>query len=194
MKHNPPPHDFNRRISFRERLSLSIAIPLAFAVISPLCFADDGGDPPQTVTITGQRPGGNGGGLGGGGGTGGGCGGACHTPSQQPPSELDGVDIASAKTDVRCAAISDPSLRSTTSFAGQDSRYLSAISVWSLTRSYLPLRREAIKNGFITVTYADEGTENWLITAPAFSDGGLMPVPGTLKKGDGIAKSKSCFG
>ncbi|MFZ6863078.1 hypothetical protein ACO0K7_10610 [Undibacterium sp. Ji67W] len=103
-------------------------------------------------------------------------------------------DVAALKNDVRCTPMASSDARAITSMVGPEVRYIAAQAVWANIRAFSVLKSEALKAGFITVTYADGGTEKWFVTNPTMSEGGLVEVPQSLKKGDGIARSCSVAG
>ncbi|MFZ6673450.1 hypothetical protein [Undibacterium sp. Xuan67W] len=91
--------------------------------------------------------------------------------------------------DTRCAATS-PGIKNTTSLSDETDRYLAAIAVFRTMT--LTGKIQANKAGYLKITFADGGTENWFVTEPMMSDGGMIKQPGSLVKGDGIPKAKTC--
>lgn len=108
----------------------------------------------------------------------------------------DSVEVAAwleKKGDVRCAPNVSDQTRNTTSRSDVIDRQSAALAVF---RS-IPIsqRKDALAGGFLKVTYADGGSEQWAVPFPSFSDGGInVPMPGTLKQGSGVAEPTSCVG
>lgn len=76
----------------------------------------------------------------------------------------------------------DNSLRCTTSISDFLTRQLAAVNVYRLNK--FP---GSIARGVLTVTYADGGSDNWIVAMPAFSDGGINATDGPTKLGNGQA-------
>lgn len=169
------------------RLTLLALFLIAY---QPTSFSEETGSP-QTVEIVGQHPSYD---AGAGGGAAGGCGVQKTCPSliQGEPGLDEGkLDLLAANGDIRCAASSD-GIKKTTSRSGWEQRYLAAIAV--LKTLTLTGRMFLGKTGFLKVTYADGGTENWTVPAPMLSDGGMSANSNnSLVQGDGIPKPKTCF-
>lgn len=174
-------------------------IGLVFCLSSPT-FAglnpDEDEEVPKldTVIVEGSPIGGGGsGGSGGGGGGGSGRSWDAFDPGSEP------IDIAlgiASKSDVRCnAAVVAQGMSVVTSQSDLWSRQYTAQVVFRSLN--LAERRSAVQGGFLRLTYADGGTEDWVMPMPQLSDGGInQPIPGSLRpptEGAGVPKeSKVC--
>lgn len=95
--------------------------------------------------------------------------------------------------DVRCV---DKGFENTTSHSSEIDRWVAAEAVYRRVSSGRTLFEKLSGadptpkgTNFLTVTYADGGTENWWIVAPQFSTAlSPSPVPGSLKQGSGVAQ------
>lgn len=95
--------------------------------------------------------------------------------------------------DVRCTI--GGGQKNTTSHADPIERQTAAESVFRTVQAaqssvsrILGRQNPAIQNNQLEVTFADGGSETYTVVYPMFSVALGEPVPGSLKKGDGIAK------
>lgn len=91
--------------------------------------------------------------------------------------------------DVRCA-LNTMDIRRTVSTADLIDRQIAAQAVFRSMHLLSSAKRTVTNQGFLRVTYADGGSEQWVVLPyPAFSDGGIsQPMPTTLKLGDGVVR------
>lgn len=114
-------------------------------------------------------------------------------PFAEPESDPGLLDIAkkifstAAKVtdDIRCLG------GDTTSHSDEFSRYLASVQIYRQLGNAFSFGRDNLGRKTVSVTYADEGTETWVVTVPAFTDGGLQAIPGTLvtKSGKVVPKT-----
>lgn len=126
----------------------------------------------------------------GGGGLSGGLGGSGGMPISEFPAIMAMIQGLAIATDVRCLGGAYSSVVST---SDTTERWLAAESVFRAVKQWANSNSKWAKGGLVrgdimSITYADGGTENWIVMSPIPSAALEGAVPGSLRLGNGVVK------